>query len=151
MMEGTRPSGLGAETSGRKNTPSPPMPPLQTKNFDWQRPDKYPTSSPDDGSASEKYFPNYSSLYSSPVSGSTDGPSSAVTFNQVHPWLAGGLGEKEGEGRGMGRMAMVREQSGDDIELQRMEPKVDVDFIQEAGKRGFTTSPVVETHQGVMI
>jgi len=38
---------------------------------------------------------------------------------------------------------VVREQSGDDIELQRMEPKVDLeDFIGEAGERGFTTSPV---------
>jgi len=130
------------------------MPPsLQTRNFDWQRPDKYPTSSPDDGSVggSEKYFPNYSSLYSSPVSGSTDGPSSAVTMNQAHPWIAGGLGDGR-EGVSTGRMAMVREQSGGDIELQRMEPKLDWNFIEEAGKRGFTTSPIVPVkHEDEMI
>lgn len=125
------------------------MPQLQTRNFEWQRPDKYPTSSPDDGSATEKYFPNYSSLYSSPVTGSTDGPSSAVTLNQVHPWHAGGLGD-EAEGRGVGRMSMVKER--DDIELQHMgQPRVDADFINEAGKRGFTTSPVVGPHQGGMM
>lgn len=128
------------------------MPPsLQTKNFEWQRPDKYPTSSPEDSNGTEKYFPNYSSLYSSPVSGSTDGPSSAVTMNQVHPWAAGGLGDKEAEGRG--RMPMVRELSGGgDIELREMRPKkVDLEFVEEAGKRGFTTSSVVGTYREGMI
>lgn len=129
------------------------MPPsLQTRNFDWQRPDKYPTSSPDDNAnGNEKYFPNYSSLYSSPVSAS-EGPSSAVTMNQVHPWIGGGLGDGK-EGHHVGRMAMVREQSGDDIELQRMKPPqgIDVNFIEEAGKRGFTTSPVITQHSDRMI
>lgn len=136
----------------KRNTPSPTMPPsLQTRNFDWQRPDKYPTSSPDDSAnGNEKYFPNYSSLYSSPVSAS-EGPGSAVTMNQVHPWLAGGLGDGNKEGP-VGRMAMLREQSGDDIELQRIEPKeVDVGFIEEAAKRGFTTSPVRTQHPDRMM
>jgi len=111
-------TGAGAEADAQRNTPSPPMPPsLQTRNFEWQRPDKYPTSSPEDGSATEKFFPRYSSLYSSPVSGS-EGPGSAITMNQVQPWAAGGLGDKED---GKGRMEMVREAGGDEIELQRME------------------------------
>jgi len=140
MQTGPIPGTMGGPGAiERRHTPSPPMPPsLQTRNFEWQRPDKYPTSSPEDSiSGNEKYFPNYSSLYSSPVSGS-EAASSAVTMNQVYPWIVGGLGDaKEGN---RPPMAVVREQSGDDIEMQRMEPKVDLDFIEEAGRRGFTTS-----------
>lgn len=153
MMEadsvpGTKSAGLGA--TERRHTPSPPMPPiLQTGNFEWHRPDKYPTSSPEDGSVSgnEKNFPCYSSLYSSPVSGS-EAPSSAVTMNQVYPWIVGGLGDtKEGNRH---PMSMVREQSGDDIELQRMEPKVDLDIIKEVGKRGYNAGVPNAGESGVV-